>query len=150
MPGRGAAVIRMAVELATTAADQHAGAVALSLGSFGSTLKPGQEYAGVYPPPFGPSPSVSSPQSAGTRGGQPAPPPSGTADLPGTPAAQQDTACASPEPEHCEDALYAFHLDRLRAYRSSTDFGELAWLAFETVPNLAEIRAIRRDRKSVV
>lgn len=136
--------MRSAVDLAAAAAGQHAGAVALSLGSFGSTLKPGQEYAGVYPPPFGPDPdarsnkSESSPQPAGTGSGQLASP-AGT-DI-GT-TAQQDTACASP----AEDALFTFHLDRLHAYRdaTSTDFGGLTWLAFETVPNLVEIRAIRR------
>lgn len=144
-PGQGPAVMRSAVRLATSVAERRAGAVALSLGSFGSTLKPGQEYAGVYPPPFGPSPgatsssvSVSSPQPAGTGGGQLAPP-AGTG-IGST--AQPNTACASPE----EEALFAFHLERLRAYRAATsaDFGGLAWLAFETVPNLAEIRAIRR------
>ncbi|EKC98942.1 homocysteine S-methyltransferase [Trichosporon asahii var. asahii CBS 8904] len=143
-PGRGTAVMRSAVGLATSAAARHAGTVALSLGSFGSTLKPGQEYAGVYPPPFGPdlsaSPSKteSSPQPAGTGSGQLASP-AGTGI--GT-TAQQDTACASP----AEEALYAFHLERLNAYRdaTSTGFGDLAWLAFETVPNLTEIRAIRR------
>lgn len=108
-------VMQKAISLAASAAaassaDGRPRSVALSLGPFGSTLSPGQEYAGVYPPPYGPGPSGSGPSNA---------------------AAQ-------------EEALLAFHLQRLRAFSATPAFATVRWLAFETVPNLAEVRAIRR------
>lgn len=97
--------------------------VALSLGPYGATLSPGQEYAGLYPPPYGPAgfdadPNLNSPPS--------------------------NYAPPDADKGH-EDALTAFHLDRLRVYASDADtWGKVAWLAFETIPVLRELRAIRR------
>ncbi|GAA5938314.1 homocysteine S-methyltransferase family protein [Sporobolomyces koalae] len=102
---------------------------ALSLGPFGASLQPGQEYGGLYPPPFGASsPSVIA---------------SGQEALDSTPLPLEAvTASAQPTPE---DYLTAWHLLRLRHfYRDSQQFNRLQVLAFETVPNLYEATAIRR------
>ncbi|GAA6010453.1 hypothetical protein JCM11491_006945 [Sporobolomyces phaffii] len=105
---------------------------ALSLGPFGASLQPGQEYAGLYPPPFGPTPSISPSRIS-----------SGQAALDAVPLPLEpfvaSTATATPE-----DHLAAWHLLRLRHFSASPEFAKLAVLCFETVPNLSEARAIRR------
>jgi homocysteine S-methyltransferase len=93
--------------------------VALALGPYGATLSPGQEYDGLYPPPYGPA------------GYDPS-------------ASPTNHAPVEDEGEY-EAALTAFHLDRLRVYASDeATWARIAWLAFETIPVLREIRAIRR------
>lgn len=100
---------------------------ALSLGPLGAALSPGQEYAGLYPPPFGPhadSPSrLGYPVAAGDA-----------VPLPDVPV----TADA------CEDALAGWHLQRLTHLAQGEGFADLGMMAFETVPVLREVRAIRR------
>ncbi|GAA6058660.1 hypothetical protein JCM10212_004071 [Sporobolomyces blumeae] len=106
---------------------------ALSLGPFGASLQPGQEYAGLYPPPFGPAPSPSSIAS-------------GQAAFESVPLPLDDfssRSCATARDP--EDYLAAWHLLRLRHFASNlVEFAKLKVLAFETVPNVYEARAIRR------
>lgn len=94
--------------------------VVLALGPYGSTLSPGQEYSGLYPPPYGPAgfdPSNSN---------------------------VSNYASESDERNY-EAALTEFHLSRLRVYAEDPEtWDAVAWVAFETVPVLREIRAIRR------
>lgn len=93
--------------------------VVLSLGPFGATLRPGQEYSGFYPPPYGPR---------GLSEGS-----------------NTNYATSPADVELYELALAQFHLNRLRAYASdSTTWSRIQWIAFETVPSLAEVRGIRR------
>ncbi|KLT43944.1 Homocysteine S-methyltransferase [Cutaneotrichosporon oleaginosum] len=97
---------------------KHKHKVALALGPYGATLSPGQEYDGLYPPPYGPA---------------------------GYSPSSQATNYAPPEDEAAyEAALTQFHLDRLRVYAAAPSWPRVAWLAFETIPLLREIRAIRR------
>lgn len=138
-PEQAKAVMHKAISLATDSArsapdsGRRPRGVALSMGSFGSTLSPGQEYAGVYPWPYGPrAPDTAagplSPEGAAASESELA---SGPA---GGPASEQ-------EQQANEQALFEFHLARLQAYGALDAVG---WLAFETVPSLAEIGAIRR------
>ncbi|BEI94243.1 uncharacterized protein CcaverHIS019_0607020 [Cutaneotrichosporon cavernicola] len=93
--------------------------VALALGPYGATLSPGQEYDGLYPPPYGPA--GFDPSSSATN--------------------------YAPRTDECsyEAALTTFHLDRLRVYASDeATWSRITCLAFETIPVLREIRAIRR------
>jgi len=98
--------MRSAVALAASTST----GVVLSLGPYGATLRPGQEYAGLYPPPYGPG---------------------------------QDTNCAS-DPESYISVLAEFHLSRLRIYAADPSWDKVQWIAFETVPVLSEMAAIRR------
>ncbi|VDC07592.1 unnamed protein product [Peniophora sp. CBMAI 1063] len=119
-------LMRTAVHLAAKARDQfalaspaqsHDAKIALSLGSFGATLVPvAHEFDGVYPAPYGPAtPSARFPP-------------------------EQDI-----EEKAAEDALMNFHLERLRIYaRDKETWNEVDMLAFETVPLLREVHAIRR------
>lgn len=99
----------------------------LSLGPFGAQCSPGQEYGGLYPPPFG----ISSPSKLAY---------SPLAGL----AAPLDlfSVIQSTNPE--EDHLTAFHLERLLQFSKSEAFEKLSIIGFETVPVLEEVRAIRR------
>ncbi|PCH35837.1 Homocysteine S-methyltransferase [Wolfiporia cocos MD-104 SS10] len=98
--------------------------IALSLGPFGATLSPAQEFSGFYPPPYGPRG-----HSAG--GGN-------TAAFPETDAGRRE-ACAA------EDALAAFHLARLRVFAGQrAAWAAAEYVAFETVPLAREVRAVRR------
>lgn len=108
--------------------------VVLSLGPFGAHLKPSQEYAGVYPPPYGPSPSGPSDLSTTTT----------TSDIkpnhfPTTPSGRSAEQAAELE-------LALWHFQRLSAFlhSPSSAWDKLEWVAFETVPLLTEIRAVRR------
>lgn len=102
-----------------TTTNPHAGVV-LSLGPFGASLSPSQEYAGIYPQPYGPS-SRSTPTN--------------------------NSFPTQQEADRAEQALAKWHYDRLLAF-SRADGGrawrKVKWLAFETVPLLVEIQAIRR------
>ncbi|WVQ75827.1 hypothetical protein IAR50_005460 [Cryptococcus sp. DSM 104548] len=90
--------------------------VVLSMGPFGSTLQPGQEYAGIYPPPFGPGHSTNCFTTA-----------------------QQEEEKAAVE------ALAEHHLSKLLAVaQDEQTWSKIEWIAFETIPVLHEARAIRR------
>ena len=90
--------------------------IALSLGSFGSTLDGAQEYTGNYPPPYGVVSSLST-----------------------------DSQSSSFEiGETAVDALMEWHLSRLRIYAGTPGWEHVEWLAFETVPLLSEVKAIRK------
>ncbi|KAL0957082.1 hypothetical protein HGRIS_003178 [Hohenbuehelia grisea] len=96
--------------------------IALSIGPFGSTLVPTQEFDGFYPPPYGPQ--------AYTTDGQ-----GRNSFLPG----EEDKETTAVQ------ALAEFHFERLKAYLSdSATWGMIDLLAFETVPVLREITAIRK------
>ncbi|WVQ79907.1 hypothetical protein IAT38_002007 [Cryptococcus sp. DSM 104549] len=91
------------------------GKIVLSFGPYGSTLRPGQEYAGIYPPPFGPSSSSNA--------------------FPSSSLAEEDAITA----------LSGFHLSKLLAFaRDEATWRAVEWVAFETVPVLHEVKAIRR------
>lgn len=97
--------------------------VALSLGPFGATLSPAQEFDGFYPPPFGPKAHTSA----------------------------ESNINAFPNDEYGRTArqsaiesLTAFHLERLAVFTEDPDVWEtIDWIAFETVPLTTEIIAIR-------
>ena len=91
--------------------------VVLALGPYGATTKPGSEYSGLYPGPYGFG-SVLDPGSSNSA-----------TDL---------------EDKRAEDALYEWHKGRLEAYRKSERWGEVEWVGYETIPLIREIKAIRR------
>ena len=100
--------------------------VALSLGPFGSAVTPPQDFDGFYPPPFGPK--------GPTKDGI------GNTRLfsldPGPAAAAIE--------EKALEALAQFHLWRLRAVASNPEtWNAIDYVAFETVPHLRELRAIK-------
>ncbi|KAH9940386.1 Homocysteine S-methyltransferase [Epithele typhae] len=98
--------------------------VAISLGPYGATLYPAQEFDGFYPPPYGP----------GARDG---------ADK--TNAFPLDTDAGRAQEAAAVDALAAFHLERLVVFAGDAEvWGAVDYLAFETVPLVREVRAIRR------
>jgi homocysteine S-methyltransferase len=85
-------------------------------------LRPGQEYAGIYPFPFGPF----LPSSAER-----------TNAFPSTPGGQEAQ-------QNAVEALAGFHLERLRVLAEDEDtWRKVDWVAFETVPVLHEVRGIR-------
>lgn len=94
-------------------------ALALSLGPFGATLRPTQEFLGFYPPPFGP-------QAYTERG----------------PKVKTFT---DPDDERAAvHALAQFHLERLLIYSSdATLWNAIEYIAFETVLLEREVVAIR-------
>ncbi|KAL7419361.1 AdoMet-homocysteine methyltransferase [Cryptotrichosporon argae] len=110
-----------AVSLAVSVAGKAA--VALSVGPYGATLRPGQEYAGFYGPPYGPA--AFSPDGDNTN-------------------VFPDDAAGEALERAAEDVLTAFHLDRLRVNAAGIDWARVRFVAFETVPVLREIRAVRR------
>lgn len=93
--------------------------IALSLGSYGSTLSPAQEFDGFYPPPFGP--------------------------LAYKPGGENTTIFDDPkDEENAREALKNFHLERLLTfYNSDRTRSLIDLIAFETVPLEREIWAIR-------
>lgn len=95
--------------------------IALSMGPYGVTCSPGQEYGGFYPPPFGPQAySASGPNTNAFA------------------AADQTKRSMS------IDALTDFHLQRLRIHSNDLDsWKEIDLVAFETIPLAREIKAIR-------
>ena len=87
-----------AIEIAEGAKGREAAEIALSLGPYGATMLPGQEYSGAY-----------------------------------------DAAHDS------EEALYEWHLARLRLFTGISGAMErVGYVAFETIPRVDEIRAVRR------
>jgi len=100
--------------------------VALSLGPFGSTISPPQDFDGFYPPPFGPK----GPTQDGTGNTRLFP-----SSLPDSGVEEEETAI---------EALTRFHLWRLRAVSSNPEtWNAIDYIAFETVPHLRELRAIK-------
>ena len=93
--------------------------IALSLGSFGSTLDGAQEYTGNYPPPFEISSSLNDGQ-----------------------------ICAAGSEQAAIRALKEWHISRLQVYAQTPAWNRVEWLAFETVPLFSEIRAIRQALKT--
>lgn len=110
--------------------------VALSLGPYGSALQPGQEYTGAYPPPFGPAASAA----------PDARPASGAAALDAVPLPLDAVRAGDDGVSDVEAHLAAWHLQRLEHFTSPSAEGAqpVGLVAFETVPSLAEVRAIRR------
>ncbi|KAJ7282566.1 Homocysteine S-methyltransferase [Mycena rebaudengoi] len=93
--------------------------IALSLGPFGAGLTPAQEFDGFYPPPFGPR--------AYTPGG-----------------GNRNAFVAREDEGTATAALARYHLERLDAFADdATAWATLDCIAFETVPLLREVRAIR-------
>ena len=96
--------------------------IALSLGPFGASLSPAQEFDGFYPPPYGPKEY--------------------------SPDGQNSNAYLEEQVQEeleAENMLKLFHLERLKVFAED----DLIWqgvdmLAFETVPLARETRAIRR------
>jgi homocysteine S-methyltransferase len=94
--------------------------VALSLGPYGATLTPTQEFGGYYPPPYGPRVFSSS-------------------------FANTNTFENVSDERISEDSLCEFHLRRLRVFAENASiWSEIDCIAFETVPLLREARAIRK------
>ncbi|WRT64618.1 uncharacterized protein IL334_001551 [Kwoniella shivajii] len=100
--------------------------VVFSCGPYGSSLRPGAEYSGLYPPPYGPSLTTNSfPSSPITPSNTPPPP--------------------SKEEEEATELLSNYHLSKLMTVATHEDtWRKIDWIAFETIPVLHEIKAIRR------
>ncbi|EIN11237.1 Homocysteine S-methyltransferase, partial [Punctularia strigosozonata HHB-11173 SS5] len=97
--------------------------IALSLGPYGAACVPTQEYDGCYPPPYGPQ--AYHPSSANRNAFTP-----------------EEVALG--HEDKAIDALRSFHRARLEVYASCpTTWSDIDALAFETVPSVLEIRAIR-------
>jgi len=94
--------------------------IALSLGPFGGTLRPTQEFLGFYPPPYGPR---------------------GYTDT------GENTRCfENPNDEEAAvEALAVFHFNRIMVYANNEDVWEaIRYLAFETILLPREVTAIRK------
>ncbi|EAU91638.1 homocysteine S-methyltransferase [Coprinopsis cinerea okayama7 len=109
-----------AVSLAKEAAADSDASIALSLGPFGATLRPTQEFEGFYPPPYGPK--AYHPEGPNTQ------------------------AFDSNEAEaRAIGALAQFHLDRLLVFsQNSAVWDSIQYLAFETLLLPREVIAIRK------
>ncbi|CAA7263183.1 unnamed protein product [Cyclocybe aegerita] len=95
--------------------------LALSLGPFGATLKPTQEFHGCYHPPYGPRKYVQDGDNLNSFGHN--------REL------EQDAT----------DALTQFHLNRLTVFSKDTKtWDAIDCIAFETIPLRREVRAIRK------
>lgn len=93
--------------------------IALSLGPYGATLN-SNEFDGIYPPPYGPESFA-----PGRR----------NSFLPGEEQFYEGSV----------EALKNFHLDRLRVFAEDDEtWNSIDWIAFETVPLVREVTAIRR------
>ncbi|KJA19956.1 hypothetical protein HYPSUDRAFT_68955 [Hypholoma sublateritium FD-334 SS-4] len=102
-------------------ADRHPSVfVALSLGPFGATLRPTQEFQAFYPPPYGPREYI-----------------------PGGP--NKNRFDNSEDELLAVDALANFHLERLAVFAAEAQTWEcIDCIAFETVPLRREVTAIRK------
>ncbi|KAI0332294.1 Homocysteine S-methyltransferase [Cubamyces sp. BRFM 1775] len=97
--------------------------IALSLGPFGATLYPAQEFDGIYPPPYGPN--LSSTQTKTN--------------------AFEDTLEGQAQEQAAMDALTEFHYERLCIFAENREaWDAIDFVAFETVPLRREVYAIRR------
>ncbi|KAF9644568.1 Homocysteine S-methyltransferase [Thelephora ganbajun] len=106
--------------------------VALSLGPFGSSVKPPQDFDGFYPPPFGPK----GPSEVGsTRLFSSSSPSDGDGN---------SDVVVEEEEKKAIEALAQFHLWRLRAVASNPEtWNAIDYIAFETIPHLRELRAVK-------
>jgi len=95
--------------------------IALSLGPFGATLQPTQEFGGFYPPPYGP-------QEFNEHG------------------SNINAFGESTDAQHLAvDILADFHFQRLAVFLSDDDvWGSIDLIAFETIPLRREVVAIRK------
>ena len=95
--------------------------IVLSLGTYGSTVSPMQDFDGIFPPPYGPK-AYSATEENTTSFGD---------DVEGT--------------ERAIRALTDFHAERLLAYAGIPQVWDAVdAVAFETVPVAREVTAIRR------
>jgi homocysteine S-methyltransferase len=94
--------------------------IALSLGPYGASLIPAQEFDGFYPPPYGPKAFSNEGDNCN---------------------AFDDTVAV----ENSINALARFHLERLRVFAQSPEaWSKIDCIALETVPLAREVRAIRK------
>ncbi|KAF9461263.1 Homocysteine S-methyltransferase [Collybia nuda] len=95
--------------------------IALSLGPFGASLIPAQDFDGCYPPPFGPAEYSASASNYNSFSGD----------------VEMENAAV--------EALTQFHLERLLIFaRDPTVWGMIDCVAFETIPLVREVKAIRQ------
>ncbi|KAK6903551.1 hypothetical protein I203_107056 [Kwoniella mangroviensis CBS 8507] len=127
-------IIRSSVNLVHDSFRDKPGVV-FSCGPYGSTLKPGAEYSGIYPPPYGPN------QSSDPKGN--------TYKF----NYFSNTEEGKAQEENAIHHLTQFHLDKLICLLDDDDQGEvwkkINWIAFETIPLMYEIKAIRRCMKTL-
>ncbi|THH29085.1 hypothetical protein EUX98_g5107 [Antrodiella citrinella] len=125
-------IMRKAIQLAAEArtrflaeANQSARniRIVLSLGPFGATLTPTQEFDGFYPTPYGPHAYDAA-----------------------TSKEEQANAFISKDDElRAIEALTEFHAERLRVFTDDEETWDLIdGVAFETIPLTREIQAVRR------
>ncbi|WWC86733.1 uncharacterized protein L201_001611 [Kwoniella dendrophila CBS 6074] len=96
--------------------------VVFSCGPYGSTLKPGAEYSGLYPKPFGPNSRERN--------------------------YFQDSEIE--EEENSIEKLSEFHLSKLLNIALNEEiWKKIEWIGFETIPLLYEIKSIRRCMKKL-
>ncbi|KAK0194894.1 Homocysteine S-methyltransferase [Armillaria mellea] len=124
-------IMRKSVQLANEAckifnSERPAGSydvrIGLSLGSFGASLEIAHEFDGYYPPPYGP-------RAYYAEGGN-------LNSYSSDEIEQEQTSI---------DALAFFHFERIEVFLSDPEtWSRIDCLAFETVPLLREIRAIRK------
>ncbi|TBU25169.1 Homocysteine S-methyltransferase [Dichomitus squalens] len=96
--------------------------IALSLGPYGGTLSPAQEFNGFYPPPFGPASSGAFESNVFS-----------------------DTEEGLKQLSVAIEALEEFHYERLEVFAENREvWDEIDFVAFETVPLRREITGIRR------
>ncbi|KAK7448860.1 AdoMet-homocysteine methyltransferase [Stygiomarasmius scandens] len=97
--------------------------IALSLGPFGASLTPAQEFDGFYPPPFGPAGYTPDGKNINSF---------------------EDNDQGHQLEKQATEALTEFHLQRLLILFEARGLWEkVDCIAFETVPILREIKAIR-------
>ncbi|KAK0213309.1 Homocysteine S-methyltransferase [Desarmillaria ectypa] len=130
------AIMRKSVQLANEArkifnSERPAGSydvrIGLSLGAFGASLDIAHEFDGYYPPPYGP-------RAYRTEG-------------------ENLNSYSSDEIEQEQvsiNALALFHFERVEVFLSDPEtWGQIDCLAFETIPLLREIRAVRKAMEMV-
>lgn len=100
--------------------------IALSLGPFGAILAPMQDFGGIYPPPYGPRAYSDSEENTTSFGD----------DIEGK--------------NNSIKALTRFHEDRIRVFTSDKEtWDKVDFVAFETVPVVREVEAIRQAMNNV-
>ncbi|WWD00775.1 hypothetical protein V866_007710 [Kwoniella sp. B9012] len=127
-------IIRSSVNLVHDSFHDEPGVV-FSCGPYGSTLKPGAEYSGIYPSPYGPNDPL---DSGGTK----------TDKVNYFPTTEEGKAQEKNAIHH----LTQFHLDKLICLLDDDEgkvWKKIDWIAFETIPLLYEIKAIRRCMKTL-
>lgn len=138
--------MRQGVEIGARAIEGSEGRkqVGLCLGPFGGTLSPGQEYSGVYPPPYGPKSFVKDGENTNLFSRSQA-----RARETQTPSKSASFFDVNPSDISAEEwtsiiALKDFHLNRLEVFAANEDtWKKIDWICFETVPLVREILAIR-------